>query len=118
MAGEMDGSGGVGSKTDAVRRALETLGADAKPLDIQRFVKEHYDIDISTKVISVYKGKLGRTGRRRGRPGRKPRPEPAAASAPRATAAGEVTMKDLRTIKELSDRVGAGRLRELLELLS
>jgi hypothetical protein len=130
MAAEMDRATGphadssdaVGSKTELVLRALQTLGWDAKPLAIQEFVQENYGVEISTKVISVYKGKLAKQGRKRGRPGRKPRAETAVAAAPRPAAprraAGEVTMSDLRTIKELTDRVGAGRLRELLELLS
>jgi hypothetical protein len=131
MAGETDratgpnannGVGAVGSKTEAVRRALEELGPDAKPLAIQEHVKDRYGVEITTKVISVYKGKLGKRGRKRGRPGRKPKAEVVAAAAPRVAGhvAGhaEVTIKDLRAIKELSDRVGAGRLRELLELLA
>jgi hypothetical protein len=101
------------NKTEAVRRALKELGPDAKPLEIQGFVKDRYGLDISNKVVSIYKAKLGKRGRRRGKPKGEVAP---AAPAPRA-GHGEVAIADLRAMRELSDRVGARRLRELLELL-
>jgi hypothetical protein len=102
------------NKTEAVHRALDELGPDAKPLEIQAFVKDRFGVEISTKVVSIYKVKLAKRGRRRGRPKGK---AVTAAPAPRA-GHGEVTLADLRALRELSDRVGPRRLRELLELLS
>jgi hypothetical protein len=103
------------NKTEAVRRALKELGPDAKPLEIQAFVKDRFGVEISTKVVSIYKAKLGRRGRRRGKPKGEVAP---AAPAPRTVGHREVTIADLRAMRELSDRVGTRRLRELLELLS
>jgi hypothetical protein len=114
--GQANGRAGerLTNKTEAVRRALKELGPDAKPLEIQRFVKDRFGVDISTKVVSIYKAKLGKRGRRRG----KPKGEAVtAAPAPKAVK-GEVTIADLRAVRKLSDRVGTRRLRELLELLS
>jgi hypothetical protein len=114
--GQANGRAGekLTNKTEAVRRALDELGPDAKPLEIQVFVKDRFGVEISTKVVSIYKAKLGRRGRRRG----KPKGEAVtAAPAPRAVGQGEVTIADLRAMRELSDRVGTRRLRELLELL-
>jgi hypothetical protein len=113
------------NKTEAVRRALDELGWDAKPLEIKEHVKKYYDVDITTKVISVYKGKLAKEGRRRGKRGRKPRaeapalPAPVAASAPRPGGRdAPIDVRDLRALKDLHDRIGSGRLRELVELLA
>ncbi len=113
-----DTSAAVENKTEAVLRALEVLGPDAKPLAIQQFVKDQFGVEIATKVISVYKGKLAKGRRKRGRPARKAKETAVAASAPKAGGNAEVTIKDLRAIRELRERVGAGRLRELLELLA
>jgi hypothetical protein len=95
------------NKLQAVQFALGALGPDAKPVAIQQFVKAHHGVKISTEVVSVYKGKLARR--------RKPGPEPKARV---AGGHGEVSMKDLRLVKEIRDRVGASRLRELVELLA
>jgi hypothetical protein len=99
------------NKTEAVQRALDELGPHAMPLAIQEFVKTRYGVDISNKVVSVYKRKLAKRGRRRGRP-------KGEVATPRAGGPGEVTIADLRTVRELSDRVGPRRLREVLDLLS
>jgi hypothetical protein len=114
--GQANGRAGekLTNKTEAVRRALDELGPDAKPLDIQVFVKDRFGVEISTKVVSVYKAELGKRGRRRGKPKGK---SVTVAPAPRA-GHGEVTLTDLRAMRELSDRVGTRRLQELLELLS
>jgi pyruvate/2-oxoglutarate dehydrogenase complex dihydrolipoamide acyltransferase (E2) component len=115
------------NKTEAVRRALDELGWDVKPLEIQEHVKKYYDVDITTKVISVYKGKLAKEGRRRGKRGRKPKaeapamPAPAPARVPPPRGGRRDTpidVRDLRALKELNDRLGTSRLRELVELLA
>jgi hypothetical protein len=111
------------NKTEAVQRALDELGWDAKPLEIQDHVKKYYDVDVSTKVISVYKGKLSR-GRRRGKRGRRAKveatavPVPVPARAPRTGGRdAPIDVGVLKALKELSERVGAGRFRELVELM-
>jgi hypothetical protein len=110
-------NGQPASKMDAVRRALAALGRKAKPAEIQEYVKEHFDVEMSAKMASVYKSKT-RKGGKRGRPGRKPKGDAAVtAAAPRGAAAG-VTFRDLRTLKELSDRLGHSRVQELLEMMA
>jgi hypothetical protein len=113
------------NKTEAVRRALDELGWDAKPAVIVEHVKTYYGVDISPKVVSVYKGKLAKAGHRRRKRGRRPKPEAAAAPAavvPAAPRAGgreaAIDIGDLRALKELSHRIGLGRLRDLVELLA
>src|SRR5262245_20217200 len=57
------------NKAEAMRRALTKLGKKALPAEIQDFVKTHFGVEMTTKVISVYKSKLVK---KKGKPGRKP----------------------------------------------
>jgi hypothetical protein len=107
------------NKMEAVRQAMSSLGMDAAPLDIVRFVKENFGQDMSPNMASSYKsGIRARAGikgrRRRGRP-RKGDTVSAAASPPRLKDA--VPWKDLRTIKDIANRIGKKELRELVSLL-
>jgi hypothetical protein len=115
------------NKTEAVRRALDELGWDAKSAVIVEHVKKYYGVDVSPKVVSVYKGKLTKAGHRPRRRGRRPKAEAVAAATPAAAvpaaprAGGReaaIDIGDLRSLKELSERIGLGRLRDLVELLA
>jgi ribosomal protein L19E len=109
------------NKMEAVRRAMDNLGYDASPLEIQKFIKENFDVDMNANMISSYKStlraKAGLAGRRkkRGRP--KKTAAAATAAAPAATFHDAVPWKDLRTIKDIAGRIGKKGLRELVELL-
>jgi hypothetical protein len=102
---------------DAVRLALDELGQDATPKDIQRHVKERYGVKMTPEHVSTYKSSLLR--KRKGRRGRRPKGEaaPAAASAT-ARGAAAISLRDLRALKELADRIGGTKLREIAELVS
>jgi hypothetical protein len=102
---------------EAVRRALDELGQDATPKDLQRHIKERYAINMTPEHVSTYKSSLLR--KKKGRRGRKPKDEgaPAAASST-ARGGAAISLRDLRALKELADRIGGSRLRELAELVS
>jgi hypothetical protein len=71
---------------------------------------------MTTKVISVYKSKLVK---KKGKPGRKPKEAGAVSEpAPKPVAHSGVTFKDMRTVKEISDRLGPARMRELVALMA
>src|SRR5437660_1560452 len=110
-------NGTAANKMDAVRQALGELGRDAQPADIQGFLKARFGLDMKANMISSYKSSLLRKGAKRGRPGRKPKGEGAPASPP-ARGAGAISLRDLRALKELADRIGGTKLRELAELVS
>jgi hypothetical protein len=104
------------NKTEAVRRALAKLGNKAMPAEIQEFIKTNFGVEMTTPMISVYKHKLGK---KKGKPGRKPRVVGTTAeAAPKAVAHGDVTFKDMRLVKEMSDRLGPARMRELVALVA
>jgi hypothetical protein len=104
------------NKAEAIRRALAILGKKALPAEIQDFIKSNFGVEMTTKVISVYKSKLTK---KKGQPGRQPKAVPATTeAAPTPAAHGGVTFRDLRMVKEIGDRLGPARMRELVELLA
>jgi hypothetical protein len=107
----------VASKAEAVRRALAELGKRATPTAIQEFVYSRYGVEMTAKVISVYKSKLGGKSSR-GKRRRTAGEAPAGGTALKTAAFDGVRFKDLRTIKEIRDRLGPARMRELVELMA
>ena len=104
------------NKAEAIRRALAKLGNKAMPAEIQSFIKTNFGIEMATTVISVYKSKLNKT---KGKPGRKPQAVRATAeAAPNPAAQGVVTFKDLRAMKDITNRIGPARMKELVELMT
>jgi hypothetical protein len=113
------GSDPRSNKMEAVRQAMESLGNDAQPTEIQSFVKEKFGQEMTANMVSSYKSsvrkKLGLKGRRRKR-GR-PRKGEGAPAVPATTSHDAVAWKDLRTIRDMAGRLGKKGLRELVELL-
>jgi hypothetical protein len=100
---------------EGARRALGELGKDATTAEIQGFLKDRFGIEMSTKMVSSYKSALLRKDRARQQGARKPKE---AAPPPRpAPARGEVSLEDIRTLKEIADRLGARQFRERVDLL-
>lgn len=109
------------NKMEAVRQAMNTLGFDASPSEIQKHIRDSFDQEMSANMISSYKstlrGKAGLGGRRkkRGRP-KKLGATDTVVVAPVASH-GSVAWKDIRSIKEIAGRLGKKGLRDLVELL-
>jgi hypothetical protein len=116
------------TKMEAVRRAQAALGKKAKPLAIQEYVKDEFNIDITTAVISTYKKDIARKAKKgKGQALRavaaQVKPAPVAASAARETApavpkpaaSGGIPLKDVLAVKELVGRLGAGPLHTLID---
>jgi hypothetical protein len=118
------------TKMDAVKQAQAKLGKDAKPLAIQKYVKDELGIDISTAVVSAYKKEIAKKAKK-GQAGAKPKgrakaapvasaaaretaPKPPAATKPAAESGG-VPLKDILAVKELVERLGAGPLHTLID---
>jgi hypothetical protein len=133
------------TKLEAVRRALNTLGNDAKPIAIQEWVFNEFNIRMTTDHISTSKGDIlrkaaGKKPASRRSTSRKPRrvaptqeaaPEPAAPPAPPAQVVvvtppapavtnglGTLRVEDVATAKALLQRLGADQLRALLDILA
>lgn len=105
------------TKAEAVRQTLAKLGNDVKPNDIVNHVKSAFGLEMSYDMASTYKSaalkKAG--GKRRGRkPGRKP----AVAATNGRRAGGSISMADIQAVKDLADRLGADKVRQLAEVLA
>ena len=103
------------NKAEAIRRALAKLGNKAMPAEIQSFIKSNFGVKMTTPLISVYKSKLTKT---KGKPGRKPKLVGVTAEAAPKPPEGGVTFKDLRALKEITNRIGPARMRELVGLMT
>ena len=111
-------NGGI-TKKEAVRQALSKLGKDASRPDIQKFVKNNYGLQMTLDHISNCKGEL-RKEKGHAKPAltkqpaaSKPEPSPA-----RKSASYGISLEDIETVKDLVERVGAGSLRHLIDVLA
>ena len=90
------------SKADMIRDAMREMRG-APPKEMQRYIADKYKTTISTTMISSYKSNFKRKkggGRRSSSPGE-----------------GGIGLKDLTTLRELIDRVGAPELQSVIKVL-
>ena len=111
------------TKMEAVRQALAELGRDAKPLQLQAFVKERFGMDMTADHVSTYKGQILRKARKAGRAARAAAdksPEQAAPTPPVQTTrrAAGISLEDIEAVKDLVGRVGADGLKKLVDVLA
>jgi hypothetical protein len=108
--------GGRVNKMEIVRKALGKLGDKAKPKEMHAYILKTYKVEIGTDTISNYKGLILRKAAGESR--LNPSPEPAAAPPAKKEAVnGGVNIEDVRAVKELADRIGAAKVRALMEVL-
>jgi hypothetical protein len=74
-------------------------------------------LEMSAKMISSYKSSIRRKGGLPRLRGRKKRRLPAEAAAAAPNGDGAISIKDLRTLKDLAVRLGPGRFRELVDFV-
>jgi len=123
MANATKGKSGGVSKMDAVREALRQLGWDAKPAQIQGFIKEKFGVEMTLDHISNYKSDIRRKGGKGKKRGRKPGPKPAAAgAAPKAAAnsrrRSHLSIQEADTLRRLLRDVEPGALKGMIDVLS
>src|SRR5262245_3546852 len=108
------------SKQEAVRRALEAMGKDAKPSAMQPFIKEKFGIDMTTDHISTAKGEILRRKKGKKEPGPKPQAAQPARAAPKPAgkAANGISLQDIQAVQGLVGRLGANQLKGLIDLLA
>jgi hypothetical protein len=102
------------NKAEAMRRALGKLGTQAKPAEIQEYIKTNFDVEMSTQMISTYKSIQIRKGGKVGKRGRKPKEIGAVVEPMNAALHDAVSFKDLRMLREIRNRLGHARMRELV----
>jgi hypothetical protein len=93
------------SKMDAVRRALGRLGSDAKPLAMKKYIHDAFGINMDPNMISSYKSSLNKKSAGQSRLTRRA-----------GHGAGNFSLADVQAVKQLTERIGADKVRELAEL--
>ena len=90
------------SKTQLVVDAIAAIGGDPGPKEIQEYIKQHHNVDLKYALVASYKSNLknkkGGGGARRG-------------------GTSQVSLNDLMALKELVDRVGEGRIPDMIQTL-
>jgi hypothetical protein len=107
------------SRMDAVQKALAKLGNDAKPTEIKEFVQTKFGIAIETSTISNYKGDILKKAAGKSSVLRQPA-DSSVSRTPASLAASPsgISTSDMRTMKELLDRIGAEDAREMIDILA
>jgi hypothetical protein len=94
------------SQMAMVRAALQEVGGDPKPQELQEHIKAKFNREIPTNIISNYKSQIKRKGGGNGRRGR------------RAGRGGGIQMGDLETVRTLVTRLGADQVRRLVAVFA
>jgi hypothetical protein len=122
-------AGKPATKIEAVRRAIADKGRDIKPLQICEYLKEKWNIDISPDVASNYKKAELRGSKKKKKRRKGARRQPAAAKTaetppqPRLAAhatkavAADFRVEDVRTLRDLAERMGATKLCSLVDAM-
>jgi len=98
---------------EGVRRALADLGSDAKPLEIKAFLKREFGINMEPNMISNYKSMIKSGGNKSGLIRR-----PRGGMAPAIRGAnGGFSIEEIQAVKEVADRIGADKVRQLAAVL-
>src|SRR5262245_48646329 len=109
------------TKVEAVRRALGHFGRDAKPAQMQGWIKDQFNLQMTTDHISTAKGDILRKGKKRAGPPKaeaKPGAVPPARAAPGRAKEAAIPLQDILYLKELVQRVGPGSLHTLIDALA
>ncbi len=98
------------SNMGMVRAAMQELGADAKPLEIQKYIFDKYKVELGTQIISNYKFQIRKkagapVGPPRGRGRRK------------AVVASGLRVEDFEAIRGLVTRLGADQVKRLVDVV-
>jgi hypothetical protein len=104
------------TKQEAVRRALQHFGNDAKPAQMRPWIRQELGIDMSPDHISTAKGdilrKAGVKKPAKAASQTAPTKKEVSTSAPRATS---IPLDDILYIKSLVGRVGPDSLHKLID---
>jgi hypothetical protein len=103
------------TKQEAVRRALQHFGNDAKPAQMKPWIKQELSIEMSTDHISTAKGSILKA--QKGKPAKAapqtaPTKKEVSTSAPRTAS---IPLDDILYIKALVGRVGPEPLHTLID---
>jgi len=120
------------TKQEAVQKAVEALGRDARPPELQAYVKEQFGLDMTLGHVKTARNEFLRGGKKgKKKPGREPKAppapqptgqpaptQPARAPAPASGAGNGIRLGDIEAVKGLLGRVSPDQLKGLIDLLA
>ena len=104
------------TKMDAMRKAVAELGFDATTKAYQRLIKSQFGHDMNANNISSYKSSVKKETARKSALIPTPAVEPAPVATPTASAAG-FSLDEISAVKELADKIGTAKVKQLVEVL-
>lgn len=87
------------SQRAMVQAALDELGMEAKPQELQADIKTRFNRELSPQLISTLKSQIKKKGGGRG-------------------GKGGLQLDDLATVRKLVDRLGATQVKQLVDVLT
>jgi hypothetical protein len=116
---ESTAKGGI-TRKEAVRQALAALAKDATRADLQKFMKDHYGFEMTLDHISSCKSEIQKEkGHKKPAVVKQP---PATKEVPTKAASaargGSISLRDIETVKDLVERVGADSLKKLIDVMA
>jgi hypothetical protein len=92
------------SQMGMVRNAMEDMGGDAKPLDMQAHIKSKFGVELPANIISNYKSQIKRNSGGVG------------SGSGRGRKAG-LKVEDFETVRGLVRRLGTDQVKRLVEVV-
>jgi hypothetical protein len=90
------------SQMGMVRAAMQEMGGDPKPLEMQAHIKSKFGVELPANIISNYKSQIKRKG--------------GAAPGARGRRAG-LQVEDVETVRNLVKRLGSEQVRRIVEVV-
>ncbi|HTU23345.1 MAG TPA: hypothetical protein VMG10_35245 [Gemmataceae bacterium] len=124
------------TKKEAVEKGLATLGSSATPTQLKKHIWDRFHIEMDLNHISTAKAKILKAAGEHKPAAAKPaaRTSPAALpvsqkagirkettakpAIPHSNAAHGISLKDIETVKELVERLGANSLKKLIDVMA
>ena len=119
------------TKKEAVLKSLGDLGTSATPTQLQSHIKDRYRLTMTLKHLSTAKAKILKAGELRKpaapkAPTQQPtsqkttvrKEEPRKAAMSHGSGMQGISLKDIETVKDLVERVGATSLKKLIDVMA
>jgi hypothetical protein len=111
--------GGI-TRKEAVRQALGALAKDASRADIQKFIKDKYGFEMTLDHISSCKSEIQKEkgAKKATVAGQSSATKQTSTKAASAARGGSISLRDIETVKDLVERVGADSLKKLIDVMA
>jgi hypothetical protein len=93
------------SQRAMVQDALDHVGFDSKPAELQAHIKEKYDVDLPPNIISNYKSQIKRQSGQGG-------------TSRTRQASGTLQVQDFAMLRQLVVRLGVDQVKQMVDVVA